>query len=312
MHRAAIALVLSVVACSVGSARTAGVTPASVTRPVVVRRTAVAGWLYTVIDVVCSIGDNGRASRCTARDPAADPAFASSVVEFMQSLQFMPPVKDNAVQKSQIQVTPIGFLQPGVIPSDVPPQITTEPPLRYPPTAVKMGRVAVQLTCDVELDGDTSHCAVRNDNLPAPFLSAALDAAVQAHYLPAWKAGHPVREASHAIYLVFRPPGVLFPNMPAPKSGLVMSKSSRGVPVNYLVAAIENKDEGEVLVLCDLGNDGINRDYAVAGIHGNPAFGPPALASVRSETEIATLNGVIVAVPKMPHVIRFQIAQNRW
>ncbi len=292
-----------------GSAR---VTPASTSRPVIARLPAAPHWLYTVVNVVCTIGIDGRAAGCSVPDRDADPAFARSAVEYMQALRFKPPIRDGAAT-AEVEATPIGFLQPGVMATASPPQIAVLPHVAYPAgIGPEVGRVVVYLGCAIEITGDTSHCMVTSADGPPAFASAALDAASKALYSPAWRAGHPERTADYPITVVFKPPLAPFARGPALPAGVVVRNVSPGPLLGYPAAMLEREREGEVLIACDLGTDGVNRNCAIAEIHGDAAFGQPALAYIAALHQFATRDGVPVAVPGMLHAIRFTRNEDRW
>jgi outer membrane biosynthesis protein TonB len=168
------------------------------------------------------------------------------------------------------------------------------------------------MTCTVQVDGSPSDCTVISVDGASAFADAALLLVRKLHYTPAWQHGHVVPEPHHMVSIVFTPPPDPFPDIPKPPKDVVFSKPTFSARLPYPSAAMDRNLEGDVLVLCDVGMDGGNHNCSVAGIHGDPSFGPAALAYVMSETIHATRNGLPVAVAQHATLITFHADRSKW
>jgi TonB family protein len=190
--------------------------------------------------------------------------------------------------------------------------ISVPPPVQYP-AAVTDGSIGeVHVSCKIEVDGSTSNCNVLQLRGNPAFADAALTAARRAHYTPAWQHGRAVAETNHVMKIVFTPPFPPFFDVPKPPPGVVFSKAISSTRLEYPVVAEERQQQGDVLISCDIGLDGRNHDCVVAGIHGDAAFGPAALAYVGGQTIHATKDGVPIAIAHHTTVIRFRLDRTLW
>jgi hypothetical protein len=62
---------------------------------------------------------------------------------------------------------------------------------------------------------------------------------------------------------------------------------------------------GKVLIICDLGADGVNRNCVIGGIYGDPAAGPAGLEYFEQLRVFATRAGRPVAVPHKGYTVTY-------
>jgi TonB family protein len=282
------------------------------------RPTAIADWSPTIewvakVNVACRVEADGRPSGCTVHDITGNPAFGEPALQYARSLVYQPGYSSGAGSVEPNRIVQIGFQAPGKwLSRDMHAGIAVMPAVEYPATINDRSTGDVRIACDIEIDGNTSNCVVLRLKGDSAFAEAALRAARKAHYTPAWQRGRAVTESHHIIDIVFSPPRDPFPNMPIVPTDVVFSKPAYSTKLRYPIEAIDQREGGNALVVCDLGLDGANHDCIVAGVHGNSAFGPAALAYVRSETIYATRGGAPIAVPHHPYEVRFMINHSQW
>ena len=184
--------------------------------------------------------------------------------------------------------------------------------LAYPPQIKDGSTGKVELSCTVGITGDLENCTVTDVQGGQPFADLAQREVRRAHYSPAWEHGKPVPETDRHVTLVFVPPPDPFPVSLAPPSGVLFGKPTFGTRLAYKDILIDRHQQGSALVFCDLGQDGVNRNCAIGGVHGDPAFGAAALAHVSSEVVHATRAGMPVAVAHRAYVVTFSEDLSVW
>jgi len=269
-------------------------------------------WIAKVT-VSCHLDANGEPSNCAVRKIDGNPAFGPAALEYANSLVFLPGFTTGKGDVEPDHILKIGFHRPNEFwPRDTTAGASVLPPIEYP-SEVKDGTAGrVKLSCTVQATGTLTDCSVLAVQGNPAFAAAALRMTQKVHYSPAWHRGHAVPEPEHVVMIDFPAPFPPFANLPKPTPGIVYTKVISTRRLSYPDAAADRDLAGDVLVICDLGADGINRNCAVAGIHGDPLFGPPALDYVSGQIIHATSNGVPVAVPHRGDVVTFRPDKTTW
>ncbi len=299
--------------CAAGPSNPTDILPQDASRPA-----AVPYWSQTItwaakVTVSCTIESNGLPTGCQVRKIIGNPAFGDSALEYARSLVYEPGYRSGNAKVEPDHLIQIGFQAAGQgLPRDAPAAAAVLPNVEYPPTVKDPAPATVRLSCTIQVDGSTAGCTILQRNGDPALTEAALRYARQAHYAPAWQRGHAVPEPNHIITLIFKPPPEPFVNLPPAPAGVIFGKPVYANRLRYPDGAVGRRAEADVLVLCDLGADGVNRNCTVAGIHGDPIFGPAALAFISGETLHATSAGQPVAVPHRPIVVRFRTRDSTW
>jgi TonB family protein len=165
-----------------------------------------------------AVGDDGAVTRvATLRDT---PPFTELLRAAVASWQFAPATEDSRATQTSVLVAAV-FRPPVLLgPAPGTPSREVGPPCTeipfpvtsvvapYPPTALGDGLVLVEVT----VDADGKVADARGVQAPAPFGSAALDAARQWRFRPACRRDHPVPATAYLVF-GFRPP-VMAPSTP--------------------------------------------------------------------------------------------------
>jgi len=271
------------------------------------------GWI-AVADVECQVEPNGHTSNCRVVNLQGNQAFAAPAVEYGLAQPYLPSAADRPNVAPRTANMHVGFVAAtNFLPTHSLPQpvITPEPP--YVAGLADGSTVHVKLRCTILATGYVSGCTVRDGAGNPALTDAALKHVSKLYYTPAWRGGHFVADADHDITIEFSPPPAAFANQPPPPpKDVVFSAASLKKFPHYPGSMADRGTEATVLIICDLGADGNNRNCVIGGVRGDPEAGPAALAFYQREKFYATRDGQPVALPQHGYVISFRKPHSIW